>query len=79
MAQVLLVVDQGQTAVVVTGTPPTKMAAWLLDVPDGSDALAVAADFANSESFPVGTRAYVVTDLTSMTEYQLQSSWAQVA
>jgi hypothetical protein len=77
--QVLLIADRPE-AVIQTGQPPAQMAAYLLDIPDGEGALQVAADFAASQGFPVGTAARVI-DLTadplSMVVFTLTSSWTQ--
>jgi hypothetical protein len=44
MAQVLIIADRS-SAVIQPGQPPAQMAAWLMTVPNGSDALTTAKAF----------------------------------
>jgi hypothetical protein len=73
-SQVLMVCDR-TTAVIQPGQPPAQMGAWLLDVPDGGDPLAVAAAFADSVGFPIGTTARVIVDLSGVQIFKLTSQW----
>ena len=61
------------------GPPPVQQAAWLLDVPEGSDASTVAAQFATDQGFPIGTRAHVIdlsADPLVIQVLELTSQWA---
>ena len=78
--QVLLVADRSE-AVIQPGQPPAQMGAWLLDIPDGSNAANTADQFANDQGFPIGTIARFV-DVSSpgvMETYQLNSTWVPVS
>lgn len=83
--QVLLIADRSE-AVIQAGQPSAQMGAWLLDIPDGSDATATAANFAGSQAFPIGTTARVI-DLADpsqplsavMAKYRLSSQWVPVS
>lgn len=78
---VLLVMDRSDSAVVQAGQPSAQMGAWLLPIADGSSANQTAADFAASNSVPVGTIARVV-DLSvtpiTIAAFRLDSSWTAV-
>ncbi len=80
MAQVLLVADR-PSAVIQPGQPPAQMAAWLLDIPEGSTAIEIAGAFASQHGFPLGTVARVIdlgaTPITVAT-YRLDSQWVQI-
>jgi hypothetical protein len=75
--QVLLIMDR-PSAVIQQGQPSAQMAAWLLDIPAGSDANATAAAFASEHGFPIGTVARVI-DLSQATlqirTFTLTSQW----
>lgn len=83
MAQVLIVADRS-SAVIQPGQPPAQMAAWLMDVPAGSDALTVAKAFVKDQSFPLGTVVRVIdsahiTDPLAAQAFQLENSWVSIA
>lgn len=73
--QVLLIADRSD-AVIQPGQPSAQMGAWILNIPDGSNALETAAAYADAQNFPSNTIARVI-DLTTTTVnvYKLQSSW----
>lgn len=77
MSQVWLIADRPE-AVIQSGQPPAQQAAWLLDIPAGSNALNTAAVFASSQGFPSDTVARVI-DLSvspiTISTFKLTASW----
>ena len=74
--RVLLIADRSE-AVIQPGQPPAQMAAWFLDIPDGSDAATVAAEFVGEQGFPIGTVCRIVDlsdDSSVMETYKLDST-----
>lgn len=82
--QVLLVADRPDSAVIQPGQPPATMGAWLLDIPDGSNALDTAAAFvANIRATAVSLGTVVrVIDLSAnpitVRIFRLDSSWTEI-
>lgn len=77
--QVLLVVDNGQTGPVQVDQPSAHMGAWLLPIPDGSDGLTVAAEWAANQRFAIGSHAWVLNDASAMEQFEFQANWVPVA
>ena len=79
MAQALLIMDR-PPAVIQDGQPETQMAAYLIDIPAGSNALQAAAKWVQTQSVPVGTVARVIDIAAAQTAnaystYRLDSQW----
>lgn len=75
-----LIADRS-SAVIQEGQPPAQQAAWLLDIPEGENGTQVAADFAASQGFPIGTVARVIdlnVEVIGIQTYQLSSQWLPV-
>lgn len=73
-SQVLFVADRPGVDL-FPGTEPRAMTAWVLEVPDGVDAMQFCADFAAEQNFPIDTIAYVVTDMAQAPKFQLVRTW----
>lgn len=73
--QVLLIADTpGNEAVRLQGQPSSGMGAWFVDIPAGKDALTAAADWAKTQTFPIGTLMYVI-DPVNAQKFTLTAQW----
>jgi hypothetical protein len=81
MAGTALVIADRPEAVIQQGQPPAQMAAWLLDIPDGQNAVQAAAAWVQTQNMPIGTIARVI-DVTAagaaMATFRLDSQWVAV-
>lgn len=72
--QVFLIVDSvNSSAVIQPGQPPTTVAAYVLNVPDGQTGEDVAKAFFREQRFPLNSAAYIV-DATLVAAYVAEST-----
>lgn len=81
-AQVLVVADTpDRSAVIQAGQPPAQMGAWLLDIPEGSDARATAAAWVEAQTLPLGTIVRIVdisVDPPRLYQHRLSAAWEDI-